>query len=313
MSDTTFGALWKRLLLYAPECPLPLAQEFVQTAYARALAFYPWSQLKTDGAFRIPLAYDTGTVAVLNGSATVVGSGTAWTAALENRQFYINSEAPFYTVIDVASATSITLDRPFELEDDSAAPYTISTVYIEMPSDFGSWDTVRDLTNNWRLWTNYNQADIDLWDADRSYSQTPWVIATAPPRIPTSGDSVIRYELWPRVLPGPKTYAYRYWKRPPLLSAAADIPITPFRGDVLRKGALAELALWPGTSTVKNPYYNMDQHRLLEQEFQALLQEAWRLDQEVSQTAVTYDVSNVPWAPLDAAFLQTHDFSPWFN
>ena len=103
-------------------------------------------------------------------------------------------------------------------------------------------------------------------------------------------------------------YTYRYIRRPALLSAAADRPIFPVRGDILRRGALAELALWPGTSTLKNPYYNVDQHRVMEEEFQSALKGAWKDEQEISNTAVYYDDwEGVPYAPIDARYLQTHD------
>jgi len=308
MSDATFEQLWRRILVYAPECPIPLAQEFVNTAYSRAVAYYPWSQLKMEDEFRIPTSYSTGTANVTNGSAAVVGTGTTWTSAMVNRQFYTDGTAPFYTVASFQDATNITLDRAYEKDTAATAAYVISVVYVEAPSDFLMFDVVRDLANNWKLRTNFTQGQLDVWDAERSFAGTSWIIAPAPPRLVAAGVPVVRYELWPRPLPAAKTYAYRYTKRPPLLAASSDRPIYPIRGDSLRKGAMAELALWPGTATLKNSFYNLDQHRTLEQEFQAGLAEAWREDNEISQTAVKYDTSDEwQYAPIDAAFWQSHD------
>lgn len=71
---------------------------------------------------------------------------------------------------------------------------------------------------------------------------------------------------------------------------------------------MAELALWPGTTVLKNSFYNLDQHRTLEQEFQASLVECMREDNEIAQTAVKYDHGDEwQYAPIDAAFWQSHD------
>lgn len=308
MSDATFEQLWRRILVYAPECPIPLAQEFVNTAYSRAVTYYPWSQLKVESEIRIPTAYSTGTASVTEGSTTVNGNGTTWTAAMVGRQFLTNGTAPIYTVASFVDATGIVLDRPYENDTNATAPYTISVVYFEVPSDFLLFDVVRDLSNNWKLRLNFTQSILDNWDARRSFAGTSWVVAAAPPRLVTGGEPIIRYELWPRPLPAAKTYPYRYTKQPPLLSAAGDRPFFPMRGDILRKGAMAELALWPGTASLKNSFYNLDQHRTLEEEFQKGLREAWVTDNEISQTAVKYDVSDDwQYAPIDAAFWQSHD------
>ncbi len=308
MSDTTYEALWRRILVYAPECPIPLAQEFIQTAYSRATAYYPWSQLKVEAEFRIPTAYSTGTANVTEGSVSVIGVGTTWTSAMVNRQFMTEGNAPIYTVASFTDATHITLDRPYEKDTNPSVAYTISVVYVEVPSDFLRFDVVRDLSNNWKLRTNFTQGQLDIWDAKRAFAGTSWIVANAPPRLVSGGVPVVRYELWPRPLPASKTYAYRFIKRPPLLSAASDRAFYPLRGDTIRKGAMSELAMWPGTASLKNSFYNLDQHRTLEQEFQLSLAEAWREDNEISQTAVQYDVSDEwQYAPIDAAFWQSHD------
>jgi hypothetical protein len=308
MSDATFEQLWRRILVYAPECPVPLAQEFVNTAYSRAVAYYPWSQLKVESEFRIPDAYSTGTAQVTEASASVIGNATTWTSAMVNRQFMTEGIAPIYTIASFTDATHITLDRPYEKATNSAVAYNISVVYVEVPTDFLTFDVVRDLTNNWKLRTNFTQGQLDVWDAKRNFAGTTWIVASAPPRVVTGAAPVVRYEMWPRPLPAAKTYTYRYIKRPPLMSAASDRPFFPLRGDYLRKGAMAELALWPGTSTLKNMFYNLDQHRTLEAEFQAGLGDAWREDNEISQTAVKYDISDEwQYAPIDAAFWQSHD------
>lgn len=310
MSDTTFRDLWTRLLVYAPQLPLPLAQEFTNTSYSRALAYYPWTNLRAYDEFVVPAVYQDGTASVTQDSATVTGNGTAFTSAMLNRQFYVgNQAAPLYTIIAIdTGAQTLTLDRPFEKDTDPTASYQITQVLVEMPSDFLSLEVVRDIVNNWRLYTTYPQKRLDLIDARRQVSGTPWIMAYAPPRIQSNGIPVQRYELWPRCLPGPKTYAFTYIKKPPLMTSSTERPIYPIRGDAIRLGALVELTRWPGTTELKNPYFDMNQHQVYEREFQDRLEECWKDDQMIGQSAISYrQEPTVPWAPIDAKFIQSHD------
>lgn len=308
MSQETYQALWKKLLIYAPGCPLPLAQEFINTAYSRALSGWKWSQLRKDDEFTIPVSYTDGTVTVTAGSTTVTGSSTLFTADMVNRQFYVNGTAPFFDIESVDASTQLTLSRPFQGTSGSGQTYTISVVYQEMPSDFLQLESIRDLVNNWRLHLWVNQDLLDIWDAKRSVTGTSWIASAAAPRVPGDGEAnVSRVELWPRPLPGPKTYSFRYESKPPLLVNPDDRPIFPIRGDVLRHGALAELAQWPGTAKAPNPYFDLNLANKHEATFQEGLMEAIREDNEFCQIQVRYvDESSFPWAPIDAQFWQQH-------
>ncbi len=312
MSDQTFEQLWKRIQLYAPNCPTPLAQEFINTAYSHALTWDRWGQLRLEFEYRLPVVYNTGQATTVDGSTTVLGVGTAWTAPMVNRQFMVDAITPMYTIeaINVTTQT-ITLDRPYHGLNSGTRVYEIGQYFLEVPSDFLTWDIIRDVDNNWKLHTNFQQRQIDVWDTKRQITGVPWVVALAPPRTPTTPAGSVpvkRYEFWPRPSPGPKTYACRYIRRPTLLTNDTDRPIFPIRGDVLRKGALAELALWPGTTTVKNPYYSLENHSKMQLEFRDGLNTCWKDDQEVGQTAIIYDDwEGVPYAPIDARYLQSHD------
>lgn len=319
MADQTFEQLWKRIQLYAPDLPTPLAQEFINTAYSHGLTWDRWRELRNEFEYHLPLVYQTGSVTVANGNSVVTGAGTVWTTSMQYRQFMVNSISPMFTIIAVdIGAQTLILDRPYNgTQEGAALPYEIGQYYLDAPTDFLAWDIVRDIDNNWKLHTNFQQRQIDVWDTKRATTGTPWVVAAAPSRpsytnavdaIPTTQAPVQRYEFWPRASPGPKTYSCRYIRKPPLLQNPDDRAILPMRGDILRKGALAELALWPGTATVQNPFYNIQNHNVMQKEFVAGLSEAWKMDQEGAQTAILYeDWEGVPYAPIDARYLQTHD------
>ena len=69
--------------------------------------------------------YDVGTVSIENGSATLTGSGTAWTDALEGRKVYLIGGDKAYTVETVGSTTSITLSDNYAGTTLSGARYAI--------------------------------------------------------------------------------------------------------------------------------------------------------------------------------------------
>lgn len=300
--DRTFEWLWKRVLVYAPKCPIPLAQEFINTAYSRAISFYRWNCLRKEGGFFIEAPYQTGTVTVTEGSTSVVGSGTTWTTDMEGMQFLTAGIAPYFTVVDVASATSLTLDRPYSKEDGVGLTYSIQQIYLEAPSDFVEFESVRDLVNNWSIRFDVPQAVLDTWDAQRTFSGDPWLLSPAAP----SSSGLRRYEIWPR--PGASaSLPFRYYSKPPLLSANSDTPIFPIRGDILVEGALSELAKWPGLVDAPNPFFNLSLHKLHNEEFEKKLHSAAMEDQESNQTWIKYaDEDRLPFAPIDAKFWQTH-------
>lgn len=72
----------------------------------------------------VDVEYNVGTIAVTNGSATVTGTGTAWTSAMAGRLLFIPGETVYYT-ISSASATSITLSENFAGSTASGLSYTI--------------------------------------------------------------------------------------------------------------------------------------------------------------------------------------------
>lgn len=308
MSDSTFEQLWRRILVYYPECPLPLAQEFVNTAYSRALSSMKWSGVKGSGEFFIPAPFSGGTLSLTQGVANVVGNAGTFTSSLIGKQLVHAGGAPFYTIIDVVTPILLTLDRVWgDVDHEAIDDWSIQSVYVTVPSDFSSFRSVVDLDNNWKLHTNFTSEDLDAFDAQRTHSANTFVLAGTTPN-PVNGRP--RFELYPRPT-GPKSYSYTYNKKPALMRAASDAPVFPIRGDVLRHGALAELALWPGTKQLKNPYFDMEQHAKHEQLFKDGLKECERDDQELGQTMVSY-ADQLPFAPLDASFIQSHGGWPFF-
>lgn len=306
MSQETFEQLWKRLLIYAPECPPVLAQEFINTAYSKCLSHMGWTGVRGESAIILPAPYTTGTISATQGSATITGSSTVFASTMVGRQLFTEGQSPYYTIIAVASATSLTLDREWEKASVSGSTYEINLVYPVMPEDFLYFEAVVDTSNNWKMRTDFQQWQIDSMDPQRSDSGTPWVLAAATFSPVVGEENQPRYEIWPRTS-GPKTYPFRYMKRINLLSAASDLPIFPIRGDVLRAGALAELSRWPGTGSAPNPYYGETNYRMNHEQYMGGLRQLEREEQSLNQTDIHYDEwEGYPLAPLDARYIQEH-------
>lgn len=81
--------------------------------------------------------YTTGTIAVTNGSATVTGSGTTFTAAMVGRYLQITAatgDGLWYKVSGYGSATSITLENYYQGTTVSGVAYQVAEAF-GLPED----------------------------------------------------------------------------------------------------------------------------------------------------------------------------------
>jgi hypothetical protein len=119
----------------------------------------------------------------------------------------------------------------------------------------------------------------------------------------TSG--LARYELWPRPVASPYTYPFLYARRMPELSDDAPQLPARMRGDVLLEMALAQLALWPGTAEVPNPYRDLGVNRVHSTKAETMIYELEKLDNEVAMKDLISTLPYMgPWR--DGSWLQTH-------
>lgn len=83
-------------------------------------------------------AYTTGSATVAYGSASVVGSGTAWTNAMIGRYWKSTdgtSDGQWYRISDVTSSTALTLENAYQgAINQSAKNYTINEAFA-LPDD----------------------------------------------------------------------------------------------------------------------------------------------------------------------------------
>jgi hypothetical protein len=109
----TFGEIRLQLEKLCPGIDQELIDGWINARYTEILDSLPWKRAESESVFQIPASYNIGTVAVSQGSANVSGTGTTWTEAMNGRYIRINSGTEYYLFTWV-SATSATLDRPYE-------------------------------------------------------------------------------------------------------------------------------------------------------------------------------------------------------
>ena len=119
----------------------------------------------------------------------------------------------------------------------------------------------------------------------------------------------LRYELWPRPVNSPYLYNYLYMvKLPDLSDAQPQLPsFVARRGDVVLEMSLQKAASWPGTSSSRNGYYDLNlaqQHRV---SGETMIYELEKKDDETAMKDLVYQ--SMDWAPapwMDGSYLQSH-------
>lgn len=91
----------------------------------RIAGFHPWPFYLDEGFFTTVAEYTTGTASITNGSAAVTGTGTTFTAAMVGRKIRFNGETAYYRILSYTSATSITLEAPYQGSDDTDATFSV--------------------------------------------------------------------------------------------------------------------------------------------------------------------------------------------
>jgi len=301
MGDS-FQEIWREVRLHSPSVPGELVQHWVQDRFHSVLYYRMWSWCFAEGQFNLPDSYSTGTADLTADSMTVTGTDTVWTEAMVGRQLKIRNHV--FTITAFVSATEITIDRIWPQASVAANAYTIVQAYLTVPNDFRQFYTIIDPRNNWRLWHNFTSRDINNYDPARVSTGNPVIVAAV--RWSSTDMTTARpmYELWPHVTVK-SGYPYIYVRELPEFSDTSPLPYS-VHGHMLKKGALADLCKWPGTPEHPNPLFNLNLSRRYEEEWQDDLNELERNDQEIYMTNLWYMNTDLPYAPLDAKFYQTH-------
>lgn len=265
MAVQTFRDVWGLVALHVPLAPPTLVQSWVQSAYDELVGRRHWAFLRTD-ALITTLASRSLTVTFTAGS-TAITSAALFVATDAGRQIRVGTNSPIYTIDVVTNASNATLTQLYA-GTSGAQTAIIRDIYLPMPANFRSIHTVTDQTIQRPVAWWISKERLDLFDPGRVASDTRFrVLAAAAISTVTSLAGRVTYEAWPYPTAA-GSYILQYFKRTDTLADDDQFTgvLATWTG-ALQKGALAEAAMWPGTPTQKNPYFNLALSKRLEDEF----------------------------------------------
>ena len=104
--------------------------------------------LMTNGVITTVAPYETGTVTVANGSKTVTGDGTTFTAGMVGRKIRIESENAYYRIAAFVSVTEVTLEVVYQGSETSGCTYSIFKDEYKLPADLDFYKVLRQIENS---------------------------------------------------------------------------------------------------------------------------------------------------------------------
>lgn len=126
---------------------------------------YDWPHYRDLGTITTIDDYTTGTVTVTNGSRTVTGSGTTFTASMVGRKFRVGSENAFYYIESFTSTTVVTLRDIYQGTTQSAGTYTIFQDEYKLDANTHKLLDLRQIEDSWMM-IGLSYLEMDRWFPD---------------------------------------------------------------------------------------------------------------------------------------------------
>lgn len=146
----SFGQIRLLLQQFAPGVSLDTIDQAINARYGLMLSLMEWKGLEASGVLETTAAICTGTITATQGSNAVVGVATGWTTSITGMQLLVDGTSPLYTVT-FASATSLTLDRPFEGASITAGGYTLLQSVYPLPANCRTLSVITSPTTGLEL------------------------------------------------------------------------------------------------------------------------------------------------------------------
>lgn len=104
--------------------------------------------LMTESFITTTAPYETGTVTATNGSKTITGSGTTFTAAMAGRKIRMSGENAYYRISAFVSTTELTLEVPYQGTTGASKTYSIYKDEYRLPADLDVYKVMRQIENS---------------------------------------------------------------------------------------------------------------------------------------------------------------------
>lgn len=294
-----FKQMLGELASWNPDAPAPMLARWLQNSYRRIIDYRNWYGCMVRGQVNSPATYNTGTVAVTNGSATITGTGTTWTSAMVGRQFRTGMTTPIYTIKTFTSPTSMELDIPWGEATATGSGYSIfQNVY-----DFGY--NVKQLLRvvNKRQGFNFilglPQAWLDENDPWRSAIGFTYAAVGHPPS--SAGSAVYEFYPIPNIV---QSFPFIAYIQPPDLSEDNPYALSFIRTDVIVLGALPDALLYRGKD---NKYYNPQVAAYKDKIFREELAKMSAMDEGHYMRELMWDYDRYPTYVGGPDYAQSHE------
>lgn len=166
VNDTTLGSTgtnYSRTKMWIRDC-------YFNDILARA---NNWWFLRKIGFIQTAVAISAGTISVTKGSATVTGSGTAFTTAVNSRLLIVGGKSARIDASGYASATSLTLDYEWEHDSTSGAAYVIVKDRYALPRWLDPKRILNIKPNGYAQLKGYSSQEIDALHPNKASYGTP--------------------------------------------------------------------------------------------------------------------------------------------
>lgn len=130
----SYGQIRRELSQVCSGASLDQLDAWLRDRYAEILDTLDWTRLQKSVALTLPDQVNAGTVALVNGSTGITGTGTAWAEALGGRLFRVVGQNEYYQ-FTYTSPTSGALDRPYAGPTATTLAYRINAVTVTLPAD----------------------------------------------------------------------------------------------------------------------------------------------------------------------------------
>ncbi len=179
---------------------------------------YDWSFVFTNTVIYSAAPYGVGTVTVTQGSQTVKGTGTNWTAGFGGFQMRIGASGILLPVASVQNSTTLTLTVPYLAPSQTNSPYFLSQSYYPIPNA-KEVQAVRQI-----FFLNKSSREVlNLGDPQRlSIGGNPCTTWAPAPYL----NGVLQMELWP-VSSAAVPYVVEYRSTAIPMVNPTDIPQVP--------------------------------------------------------------------------------------
>ncbi len=302
-TQSNLGQMIGHVLAWNPDQSASDVETLLNNAYRTIVDMRTWAGLMVRGQIAVPNVISTGTVSVTYGSPIVVGVGTSFDPTMSFYQFRVGFTTGFYNIIQINSATELTLDLPWGNPTQTNVSYQIMNNVVQLGYNVKRVFECLNQRQGYRLFTNVPQGVIDVYDTWRT--GVGWTFLMSPREFnPYTGAQY--FELYP-----PPTYQQTFpflaYVQPPDLTDDAQAPYPFLRSDILEKMVISQVLLKGGPK--QNRFYDQFTAQYKAREATADLQEAISMDDSQGMQGLLWDYAQYPFSQQGSTFLAQHDNS----